>query len=108
MPLEHSYLRRMPSTSGLSELEGEPAPVSHRLEQTAADLSYLKGATLTGVKKRKPEDEYDIEALVLTFKLKTPIVDAESNQEVSTVDLQVWEDPEGNGPGYLALTGMRK
>lgn len=89
-------------------IEGEPEPVSYRLEQSPSELAYLKGAKVTAVKKRASTGEYDTDCLLITFELAEPIMDGETNEPASKVDLEVWQDPEGNGPGYLALVGMRK
>lgn len=80
--------------------------MSGMLEQSVEDIEFLKGATVTNIEVVNEGEEFGFDALSLTFKLATPIKDAETQQVANVVEIQVWMDPEGNGPGYLALTRM--
>lgn len=78
------------------------------LEQPVSEIAFLKGATVTKIEVAKEvydEGDYhdESEAIEMTFRLKKPInVDGDLS---TLVRFQIWMDPEGNGPGYLALTG---
>jgi hypothetical protein len=80
------------------------------LEQTAEELDFLVGATITNVrvKTESPELEgYGFDSIELTAKLKAPIEDQHGTKS-DIVRLEVWQDPEANGPGVLALTEVVK
>lgn len=61
----------------------------------ASDYDWLKDGKIVAIS----DGEMGIS---LEITLADPVVIA--TQVVKTVELQVWQDPEGNGPGYLALT----
>ena len=76
------------------------------LEQSPEELDYLIGAKLIDVKKVREEYKFgeftDVhEAIRLVFALPKKIrVERDLRDRI---DIEVLEDPEGNGPGFLAL-----
>jgi hypothetical protein len=79
------------------------------LEQDLEELDYLNGARVIGMRIRSGDPaEYETDALVLTFQLapKNAVEDGPSRGDI--VEVEVWQDVEGNGPGYLALTGIKQ
>lgn len=78
------------------------------LQQSPDEIDYLVGATLTKVRVKKGNPAYyEEDALELSFTLKAPITDQDGTTS-DRVKLEVWQDPEGNGPGFLALTAVVK
>lgn len=78
--------------------------MSWTVENTIEDIDYLVGGTITAIEIQPNEYEPGTNQLVLKIKLKTPIRN-QDDKVMRTVDIQVWQDEEGNGPGYLALVG---
>lgn len=78
------------------------------LEQDTDELDYLVGATIKKVAVVKDNDEFGFECIALTVKTKGVIVEDQNGNKSDTVELQVWQDPEGNGPGFLCLTEVVK
>ena len=82
--------------------------MSSLLEQSVEDIAFLKGATLKSIKERKAEDAYDMDCLQLVFTLANPIqLELDPGKQIlaKEVTFEVWQDPEGNGPGFLSLVG---
>lgn len=77
--------------------------MSARLEQTAEELDFLVGATVERVEVRP--DGFGGDAMHLHLRTKVEVVDGPTRGH--HVDLEVWQDVEGNGPGYLALVEIR-
>jgi hypothetical protein len=68
-------------------------------------LEPLAGATIKGV-KIEYVDEPGLEAHEPTVVLQLRMPDTlalPSDLRGKTVDVEVWQDPEGNGPGFLAV-----
>ena len=84
----------------------------HGLEDVkwlAGELSILKGATISQVSVREPEDDYDIAAVVIEVRYSPrQIVTNEKGERLIFGTYEVWQDEEGNGPGYVALVGGRE
>jgi hypothetical protein len=79
--------------------------MSAMLEQSADELDVLVGAKITGVRVVKDGDEYGFDSIEIDVHREIAVnVDGEFCHDLS---FQVWEDPEGNGPGYLALVRAR-
>lgn len=77
------------------------------LQQSVTEIAWLKGATVKSIRKVRGsvglEDDSCIE---ITFELKphtagVTLID-ENDKTVLVQKIQVWCDPEGNGPGFLA------
>lgn len=79
--------------------------MSAMLEQSAAELRMLVGAVVETVEEVKDGDEYGFDSIEIGFKL--PIAVNVDGDYCRILKLQVWQDPEGNGPGYLALVDAR-
>jgi hypothetical protein len=78
--------------------------MSAHLEMSVEDIDFLIGATLA--KAEVTPDAMGEEAMNLHFRLpKGRVVVDQSGSEYTTVVMQVWQDVEGNGPGYLAFVG---
>lgn len=71
------------------------------LEQSAEDLAFLVDAKVTGVAMVFSDPMWGGAALQMTFDLAKP-VDVEGTV-CKTVVMEILQDIEGNGPGYLAL-----
>jgi hypothetical protein len=71
------------------------------LEQTAEELGFLVGAKIERVEVRP--DCMGEDSLNLVLTTKDEVHDQHGNHS-RTVEVQVWMDSEGNGPGFLALT----
>ena len=78
--------------------------MSWTVENTIEDVDYLVGGTITAIEIQPNKYEPGTTQLVMRVKLKTPIRN-QDNKVLRTVEIQVWQDEEGNGPGYLALVG---
>jgi hypothetical protein len=76
------------------------------LEQSVSELLWLKGATVVGIRERKSQDEYDSDCIEIEFRL-TPAGSHMVEGDPSHALVEVWQDPEGNGPGFLALTATK-
>lgn len=75
--------------------------MSARLEQSPDDLKLLIGGI---IQKIEVVEEYGEPSIQLSIALPTPR-DIEGVL-CDAVQYQVWQDEEGNGPGYLALTAV--
>jgi hypothetical protein len=71
------------------------------VENTLDELSYLVGATITKVEILP--DAMGEEKLVLSMTAGTVVQDQHRNAS-KRIEVEVWQDEEGNGPGFLALT----
>ncbi len=72
-------------------------------ENTLDELSYLKGASIEQIDIR--DDGFGGKALVLGVSCKDDVEDQSGNRS-TYVEVEVWMDAEGNGPGFLALTAV--
>ena len=92
--------------------------MSYRVENTQDELDILNGAKIINVEiKPVAEDDPELAAfvededkIVLTLDLPKAMrfIDANGRETSSkTVTFEVWQDAEGNGPGYLSFTGGR-
>lgn len=81
------------------------------LQQGLDEVTFLKGATVEDVKVHNDGDEYGFDAIEIKFALKKPTKlggfgpNGTDEMLCRKVSFQVWEDPEGNGPGFLSLCG---
>lgn len=69
------------------------------VENTADDLDCLKGATITKIEI--VPDGYGDDKIVMDVRYRTGLMVNERNFG----RFEVWQDVEGNGPGYLAFVG---
>lgn len=85
-------------------------------ENTPEDLEILNGATIVSARIMPPSQELldefpefagDAEdRLVLTVKFRKGLtVTDQDGKEYAVGTFEVWQDVEGNGPGYIAFTG---
>lgn len=74
------------------------------VENTKEELAILVGATITGFKI--VPDAMDEQALEMEVKFARPI-HTQDGGPYATGTFQIWMDEEGNGPGYIALTGAK-
>lgn len=90
--------------------------MSYGVENTPDELEILNGATIVSARvasveelRKRALDEGDAEfadfidqdALVLRVRFRKGLVVNGSAEG----EFQVWQDAEGNGPGFLAFTG---
>lgn len=81
--------------------------MSGHLDNTLAELTPLKGATVFSIKVGEMDlGGYTAEVLSITFKLKTPIP-VDDMPACHLLTYEVWQDAEGNGPGFLALADAK-
>ena len=73
------------------------------VENTIEELSYLIGARITKFEIRP--DAIGEEKLVMCCTAKV-LVEDQHGTKSRKIEVEVWQDEEGNGPGYLALTGV--
>lgn len=77
------------------------------VENTQEELDLLVGATILSIKiEDLPEDlkEFgDDNKIVMKVMLPKPV--EMDGKKTGTLSFEVWQDEEGNGPGYLALVG---
>lgn len=91
------------------------------VENTQEELDVLKGATILDIQIRPVADEDDDpefqkfargdDKVVMTVALPKALRFTEHDgEEVTsrTVTFEIWQDEEGNGPGYIAFTGKEK
>lgn len=82
--------------------------MSGLLEQTKDELDFLVGATITKVRVKRDNSLYGMGDVI---ELSATLNDAITDQYGTTshqVKIEVWQDPEGNGPGFLALSEVVK
>ena len=73
-------------------------------EWISEEYGYLVGATITAV--GAADMDYGDQAITLTIRPRSNIeITDQDGTTYRTVRLEVWQDPEGNGPGYLAFSG---
>lgn len=77
------------------------------VENTQEELDLLVGAKILSIKiEDLPEDLKEFgndNKIVMRVKMPKPVV--LDGKETGTLSFEVWQDEEGNGPGYLALVG---
>jgi hypothetical protein len=77
------------------------------VENTQEELDLLVGATILSIKiEDLPEDLKEFgndNKIVMRVKVPKPVV--LDGKETGTLSFEVWQDEEGNGPGYFALVG---
>lgn len=77
------------------------------VENTQEELDLLVGATILSIQiEDLPEDLKEFgndNKIVMKLKMPKPVV--LDGKETGTLSFEVWQDEEGNGPGYLALVG---
>lgn len=77
------------------------------VENTQEELDLLVGATILSIQiEDLPEDLKEFgndNKIVMKVKMPKPVV--LDGKETGTLSFEVWQDEEGNGPGYLALVG---
>lgn len=85
------------------------------VENSQEELDVLKGATINDIRIMDlPEDLKEFgndNKVVMNVTLRAPIRFEDQDGQVveaRTVTFEVWQDEEGNGPGYLAFTGTGK
>lgn len=82
------------------------------VENTQEELDLLVGATILSIQIEDLPEELkefgDDNKIVMKVRLKKP-VNIENNDgqvvETKTASFEIWQDEEGNGPGYIALVG---
>ena len=83
-------------------------------ENTPEDLEILNGATILSARIMPPSQELveefgpdDAEdRLILTVKFRKGLtVTDQDGKEYAVGTFEVWQDAEGNGPGFIAFTG---
>jgi hypothetical protein len=92
--------------------------MSYRVENSQEELDLLKGATILDVRivpVAGPDDDPAFQAfaagedkILMSVRLARPVhVENDKGKVVTTdtVNFEVWQDEEGNGPGYIALVG---
>lgn len=72
-------------------------------ENSLDELAPFKGATIAEIQIR--DDGFGGKALVLGLSLTDDLEDQHGNRS-TYVEVEVWQDSEGNGPGFLALTAV--
>lgn len=71
------------------------------IENTLEEVQDLVGATIEKVWIVKAKDEYDIEAVRIRVRYRDGFGVNGSN----VGEYELWQDEEGNGPGFLAFMG---
>lgn len=69
------------------------------VENTREDLELLEGATITKI--QIVPDGYGLDKIVMDVRWRNGLRINDS----PTGRFEVWQDEEGNGPGYLAFVG---
>jgi len=78
------------------------------VENTAQEIADLKGATILSA-KIKPGVYDDARIIELTVRFREGHAISDDGVTGYTEGTyQIWQDAEGNGPGYIALVGMSK
>ena len=75
--------------------------MSARLENTAEELSDLVGATIEKAWVAGAEDEYDSPKVRLRVRYR----DGFGVNGSAVGEYELWQDEEGNGPGFIAFMG---
>jgi hypothetical protein len=76
------------------------------LEQDAEELEVLVGATIEKVWVQEPDpssEYYDYEYPVVRMRVRFRQGLRVNNKRHG--EYEVWQDPEGNGPGFFSLVG---
>ena len=88
------------------------------VENTQDELDLLKGAKILDIAIRPVASEDDDpefrafagddDKIVMTVMLPTPVHFSDADGRPASakkVTFEIWQDEEGNGPGYIAFTG---
>jgi len=75
--------------------------MSARLENTAEELSDLVGATIEVVWIEQADGEYDFDKIRFRVRYR----DGFGVNGSDAGEYEIWQDIEGNGPGYVAFIG---
>jgi hypothetical protein len=73
--------------------------MSALLENTLEDVDILEGATIEKVWITEPDLEYEYPAVRLRVRYRNGSLVNNS----PTGEYEIWQDVEGNGPGYIAF-----
>lgn len=80
--------------------------MSWDVENTKEEIEELKGCTIVSAKIKPSEFEGEGRSIELKLRFPHPLTDGETMRTYREGIFQVWQDEEGNGPGYIALVGF--
>ena len=73
-------------------------------ENVPEELDILEGATITKVQFADWDDGMEVVAKGVV-RLRVKYADGHKVNGSSFGEFEIWQDPEGNGPGFIALVG---
>lgn len=83
--------------------------MSADVENSPHELYLMSGATITDIRVHEDPDPYGMSTVRMELTLNEPHVVNPNDCPggvVRKMTVEVWQDEEGNGPGYLAIVGM--